>query len=58
MGDAFEKKKDLKAALKAYDRALLFDPNDKVARSCRDLLKERVDLFEGIPAKPKGYKKM
>lgn len=58
MGDAFEKKKDLKAALKAYEQTLRFNPNDKVARSCRDLLKERVDLFEGIPAKSKGYKKM
>lgn len=58
MGDAFEKKNDLKAALKAYNQALIFDPNDKVARTCRDFVKERVDLFEGIPSKAKGYKKM
>lgn len=58
MGDAFEKKKDLKGALKAYDQALLFDPNDKVARSCRDLIKERLELFDGIPSKSKSLKKM
>uniref|UniRef100_A0A0D6QX51 Uncharacterized protein n=1 Tax=Araucaria cunninghamii TaxID=56994 RepID=A0A0D6QX51_ARACU len=53
LGDAYEKKKDLRAALKAYDQALLFDPNNKVARTCRDTTKERLNLFEGIPSKSK-----
>lgn len=51
LGDAYEKKKQLRAALKAYDQALLFDPNNKVARTCRNSIKERLDLFEGIPSK-------
>ncbi|KAH9288412.1 hypothetical protein KI387_032529, partial [Taxus chinensis] len=46
LGDAYEKKKELKDAVKAYDQALLFDPNNKVARTCRDSIKERLDLFE------------
>uniref|UniRef100_A0A0C9RQ80 TSA: Wollemia nobilis Ref_Wollemi_Transcript_3234_1091 transcribed RNA sequence n=1 Tax=Wollemia nobilis TaxID=56998 RepID=A0A0C9RQ80_9CONI len=53
LGDAYEKKKDLRAALQAYDQALLFDPNNKVARTCRDTTKERLNLFEGIPSKSK-----
>ncbi|GLJ52578.1 hypothetical protein SUGI_1119000 [Cryptomeria japonica] len=51
LGDAYEKKKKLRDALKAYDQALLFDPNNKVARRCRNSIKERLDLFEGIPTK-------
>eukprot|EP01018_Ginkgo_biloba_P015572 Gb_28677 [translate_table: standard] len=51
IGDAYEKKKNLKAALKSYEQALLFDPNNKVARSCRDAIKDRLELFEGIPSK-------
>ncbi|KAL5778943.1 hypothetical protein ACOSQ2_009680 [Xanthoceras sorbifolium] len=50
LGDAYEKKKDLKSALKAFEEVLLFDPNNKVARPRRDALKDRVKLYKGIPA--------
>lgn len=54
LGDAYEKKKDLKSALKAFEEVLLFDPNNKVARPRRDALKDRVQLYKGVaPAKPK-----
>ena len=32
LGDAYEKREDLRAALKAFEEVLLFDPNNKVAR--------------------------
>ncbi|KAF3794354.1 Uncharacterized protein EJ110_NYTH02224 [Nymphaea thermarum] len=51
LGDAYEKKKDLKAALKAFEEALLFDPNNKVARPRRDALRDRVRLYKGVPVK-------
>lgn len=50
LGDAYEKKKDLTRALKAYDEALQFDPSNKIARRQRDAVKERVDRFRGIPS--------
>ncbi|MED6152258.1 Tetratricopeptide repeat domain-containing protein pyg7, chloroplastic [Stylosanthes scabra] len=31
LGDAFENKKGYKAALKAFEEVLLFDPNNKIA---------------------------
>ncbi|KAI3973688.1 hypothetical protein MKX01_031108 [Papaver californicum] len=51
LGDAYEKKKDLKAALKAFEEVLLFDPNNKLARPRRNALKERVQMYKGIPMK-------
>lgn len=51
MGDAYEKKKDLKMALRAFEEVLLFDPNNKIARPRRDALRERVDLYRGVPLK-------
>lgn len=51
LGDAYEKRKDLRAALKAFEEALLFDPNNKVARPRRDALRERVQLYKGVPLK-------
>uniref|UniRef100_A0A1D1XKD7 Uncharacterized protein ycf37 n=1 Tax=Anthurium amnicola TaxID=1678845 RepID=A0A1D1XKD7_9ARAE len=51
LGDAYEKKKDLKAALKAFEEVLLFDPNNKVARPRRDALRDRVQLYKGVPLK-------
>ncbi|XXG40058.1 hypothetical protein AAC387_Pa01g0864 [Persea americana] len=51
LGDAYEKKKDLRAALKAFEEVLLFDPNNKVARPRRDALKERVQLYKGVSLK-------
>ncbi|KAI9200218.1 hypothetical protein LWI28_004356 [Acer negundo] len=42
LGDAYEKKKDLNSALKAFEEVLLFDPNNKVARPRRDGLKDRL----------------
>lgn len=53
LGDAYEKKKDIKAALKAFEEVLLFDPNNKVARPRRDGLKERVQMYKGVPVKSK-----
>ncbi|XP_022850590.1 tetratricopeptide repeat domain-containing protein PYG7, chloroplastic-like isoform X2 [Olea europaea var. sylvestris] len=51
LGDAYEKNKDLKSALKAFEEVLLFDPNNKVARPRRDALKEKVKMYEGVPVK-------
>lgn len=51
LGDAYEKKKDLRAALRAFEEALLFDPNNKVARPRRDALRDRVQLYKGVPIK-------
>lgn len=51
LGDAYEKKKDLRAALKAFEEALLFDPNNKIARPRRDVLRDRVQMYKGVPLK-------
>lgn len=51
LGDAYEKKNDLKSALKAFEEVLLFDPNNKIARPRRDALKEKVDMYKGVPVK-------
>lgn len=51
LGDAYEKRKDLRAALKAFEEVLLFDPNNKVARPRRDALRARVQLYKGVPLK-------
>lgn len=53
LGDAYEKKKDLKSALKAFEEVLLFDPTNKIARPRRDALKERVTMYKGVPVKSK-----
>ncbi|XP_034897000.1 tetratricopeptide repeat domain-containing protein PYG7, chloroplastic isoform X3 [Populus alba] len=53
LGDAYEKKKDLKSALKAFEEVLLFDPNNKVARPRRDVLKDKVQMYKGVPIKSK-----
>ncbi|GMJ11659.1 hypothetical protein HRI_004835100 [Hibiscus trionum] len=53
LGDAYEKKKDYKSALKAFEEALLFDPNNKIARPRRDALKDRVEMYKGVPIKSK-----
>lgn len=53
LGDAYEKKKDLESALKAFEEVLLFDPNNKVARPRRDALKDRVTMYKGITVKSK-----
>ena len=51
LGDAYEKRKDLRAALQAFEEALLFDPNNKVARPHRDALRDRVRLYKGVSIK-------
>ncbi|KAJ0966953.1 hypothetical protein J5N97_023870 [Dioscorea zingiberensis] len=51
LGDAYEKKKDLRSALKAFEEVLLFDPNNKVARPRRDALRDRVQLYKGVSLK-------
>ncbi|XP_062158112.1 tetratricopeptide repeat domain-containing protein PYG7, chloroplastic isoform X2 [Alnus glutinosa] len=48
LGDAYEKKKDYKSALKAFEEVLLFDPNNKVARPRRDALKDREKMYKGV----------
>lgn len=53
LGDAYEKKKEFKSALKAFEEVLLFDPNNKVARPRRDALKEKVEMLRGVPVKSK-----
>ncbi|KAL7619334.1 tetratricopeptide repeat domain-containing protein PYG7, chloroplastic isoform X1 [Lactuca sativa] len=54
LGDAYEKIKEYKSALKAFEEALLFDPNNKIARPRRDQLKEKVQLYKGVvPLKSK-----
>ncbi|KAL0326299.1 UNVERIFIED_CONTAM: Tetratricopeptide repeat domain-containing protein PYG7, chloroplastic [Sesamum radiatum] len=53
LGDAYEKSNDLKSALRAFEEVLLFDPNNKVARPRRDALKEKADLYKGVPVKSK-----
>lgn len=53
LGDAYEKNKDLNAALKAFEEVLLFDPNNRIARPRRDALKEKVELYKGVPIKSK-----
>ncbi|CAN1346717.1 Tetratricopeptide repeat domain-containing protein PYG7, chloroplastic [Linum perenne] len=53
LGDAYEKKNDMKGALKAFEEALLFDPNNKVARPRRDGLRDRVQMYKGVPVKSK-----
>ncbi|XP_059631914.1 tetratricopeptide repeat domain-containing protein PYG7, chloroplastic [Cornus florida] len=49
LGDAYDKKKDIKSALKAFEEVLLFDPNNKVARPRRDALKDKVQMYKGVP---------
>ncbi|CAM8882811.1 unnamed protein product [Rhodiola kirilowii] len=51
LGDAYEKRNDSNAALKAFEEALLFDPNNSLARIRRDGLKERVKMLKGVPVK-------
>ncbi|KAK6132407.1 hypothetical protein DH2020_033846 [Rehmannia glutinosa] len=51
LGDAYEKTKDIKSALRAFEEVLLFDPNNKIARPRRDALKEKVDMYKGVPVK-------
>ncbi|KAK3024811.1 hypothetical protein RJ639_042816 [Escallonia herrerae] len=53
LGDAYEQKKELKSALKAFEEVLLFDPNNKVARPRRDALKEKLQMYRGVPLKTK-----
>ncbi|KAL4341869.1 hypothetical protein GQ457_08G008500 [Hibiscus cannabinus] len=53
LGDAYEKKKDYKSALKAFEEVLLFDPNNKIGRPRRDALKDRVEMYKGVPIKSK-----
>ncbi|KAE9592486.1 hypothetical protein Lal_00028608 [Lupinus albus] len=53
LGDAYEKKKEYKAALKAFEEVLLFDPNNKIARPRRDAMKEQVEMYKGVPLKAK-----
>ncbi|CAO2835238.1 unnamed protein product [Amaranthus hypochondriacus] len=53
LGDAYDQKKDLKAALKAFEEVLLFDPNNRVARPRVDALRDRVNMYKGLPVKSK-----
>ncbi|MED6164434.1 Tetratricopeptide repeat domain-containing protein pyg7, chloroplastic [Stylosanthes scabra] len=53
LGDAFENKKGYKAALKAFEEVLLFDPNNKIAWPRRDALKDEVEMCKWVPFKSK-----
>lgn len=53
LGDAYEKKNDFKSALEAFEEALLFDPNNKIARPRRDAVKDKVKVYKGVPVKSK-----
>ncbi|XP_022772489.1 tetratricopeptide repeat domain-containing protein PYG7, chloroplastic-like [Durio zibethinus] len=53
LGDAYEKKKEYKSALKAFEEVVLFYPNNKAARPRRDALKDRVEMYKGVPVKSK-----
>jgi tetratricopeptide (TPR) repeat protein len=50
LGDAYEQKKELKNALRAFEE-VLFDPNNKVARPRRDDLRLRVGMYKGVSVK-------
>ncbi|KAM7280499.1 hypothetical protein ACFE04_007633 [Oxalis oulophora] len=54
LGDAYDKKNEYTLALKAFEEALLFDPNNPVARPRRDALKDRVKMLKGVPVKMKS----
>ncbi|KAL3695927.1 hypothetical protein R1sor_010003 [Riccia sorocarpa] len=49
LADAYENQKEYLKALKAYEQALQLDPKNKVASAGRELMKTRVDRFQGIP---------
>ncbi|OIV98800.1 hypothetical protein TanjilG_25046 [Lupinus angustifolius] len=53
LGDAYEKKKEYKAALMAFEEVLLFDPDNKIAQPRRDAMKEQVEMYKGVPLKSK-----
>ncbi|XP_040367776.1 tetratricopeptide repeat domain-containing protein PYG7, chloroplastic isoform X2 [Rosa chinensis] len=53
LGDAYEQKKDFKSALNAFEEVLLFYPNNKVAQTQRDTLKEQVKLYIDVLVKTK-----
>lgn len=53
LGDAYEKKKDFKSALKAFEEVMLFDPNNKIARPRFDALKDKVKVYKGVSMKSK-----
>ncbi|XP_051148901.1 tetratricopeptide repeat domain-containing protein PYG7, chloroplastic isoform X1 [Andrographis paniculata] len=51
LGDAYEKSNDLKSALRAFEEVVLLDPNNRVGRPRRDALKEKVDMYKGVPVR-------
>lgn len=51
LGDAYESRKDLKLALRAFEEALLFDPNNKVARERAEALRDKVSMYKGVTFK-------
>ncbi|KAL3638742.1 Tetratricopeptide repeat domain-containing protein pyg7, chloroplastic [Castilleja foliolosa] len=53
LGDAYEKTDDFKSALRAFEEVLLFDPDNRIARPRRDVLKEKVEMYRGVPVKSK-----
>ncbi|KAL9257178.1 Tetratricopeptide repeat domain-containing protein [Drosera capensis] len=51
LGDAYEKKKELNLALKAFEEVLLFDPNNKLARPRAETLRQKVKMYKGVTIK-------
>ncbi|KAL5583522.1 hypothetical protein UlMin_015964 [Ulmus minor] len=52
--DLAQKKKEYKSDPKVFEEVFLFNPNNKVARSMRDSLKDRV-MSRGVPVKLKDH---
>jgi tetratricopeptide (TPR) repeat protein len=51
LGDAYERRKEIRSALRAFEEALLFDPNNKVARERVEALRNRVTMYKGVSVK-------
>lgn len=51
LGDAYERKKEVRSALRAFEEALLFDPNNKVARPRVEALRDKVTMYKGVSVK-------
>jgi tetratricopeptide (TPR) repeat protein len=48
LGDAYEQAKQIEKALKAYESALKYDPNNSLARDKAEALKRRVARRKGL----------
>ncbi|GKB00563.1 tetratricopeptide repeat domain-containing protein PYG7, chloroplastic, partial [Tanacetum coccineum] len=51
LGKAYAKKYKCKSALRIFEETLLFNPNNKLTRTRRDVLEDKVQLNKGISNK-------